>query len=130
MPAGEAFTDRQREEVERAVRLAEKESGLPFSVYVGPLGAQPRERAQRLHAALGPATAAAVLVAVDPGARCLEIVTGSEAKRQLDDYACGLGALAMTTQFGAGDLAGGIVNGIRTLAEHARTPRVLHLDQP
>ncbi|MCU0266503.1 MAG: DUF5130 domain-containing protein [Actinomycetia bacterium] len=129
MPAGEAFSDRQREEIERAVRLAERESGLRFSVYVGTLGADSRERALRLHAALGPDATSAVLVAVDPGERRLEIVTGPESKRQLDDYSCGLGALSMTTQFAAGDLAGGIVNGVLTLGEHARTPKVLHLGQ-
>lgn len=130
MPAGEAFSDRQRNEITRAIRLAEKESGLRFAVHVGALGADSRGQALRLHAQLGDRAARAVLVAVDPGDRRLEVVTGSEAKRQLDDYSCGLGALSMTTQFGAGDLVGGIVNGLLTLGEHARSPKVLHLNEP
>jgi hypothetical protein len=36
--------------------------------------------------------------------------------------------MSMTSSFGAGDLAGGIVDGLRTLAEHARQPRALHTD--
>jgi hypothetical protein len=36
----------------------------------------------------------------------------------------------MTGQLAAGDLAGGVVNGLRTLAEHARHPRTLHTDEP
>jgi uncharacterized membrane protein YgcG len=71
-----------------------------------------------------------VLVAVDPSARRLEIVMGEDLRGRLDDRACGLAALAMTTAFAAGDLAGGIVNGIRSMAEHARAPRTLHLDTP
>ena len=52
------------------------------------------------------------------------------ASSALDDRSCALAALTMTSQFGMGDLSGGIVNGLRTLAEHARHPRTLHLDQP
>jgi hypothetical protein len=63
-------------------------------------------------------------------ARRVEIVTGSSSRRWLDDRACALAVLAMTTSFGAGDLAGGLVNGLRSLGEHSRHPRVLHLDEP
>jgi Domain of unknown function (DUF5130) len=130
VPTGEGFTMNEKEEVARALRIAEKESGLPASVYVGDLGPSSRDRALLLHGALGSAAGAAVLIAVDPGTRKLEIVTGHDLRRHLDDQACALGALAMTSQLSSGDLAGGIVNGIRTLAEHARHPRVLHLDEP
>ena len=129
MPTGEIFSERQRDDVARAISGAEQDTGLHFSVYLGPLGDSTRERALALHASLAQADSS-VLVAVDPGLRQTEIVTGHEAKRYLDDHACALGALAMTTQFSAGDLAGGVVNGLRTLAEHARHPKVLHLDQP
>ena len=130
MPVGDAFSDRQREDVARAVRIAEQESGLAFSVFVGSLGEDTRSAALALHRQLGAAAPGSTLIAVDPAGRQLEIVTGRESKRWLDDYACGLGAIAMTTQFTAGDLAGGIINGLRTLAEHARHPKVLHNDEP
>ncbi len=130
MPTGEVFSERQLQDVERAIRGAEADTGLHFSVYVGPLGSSTREKALTLHDALGDAASKSVLVAVDPGLRQTEIVTGPDAKRYLDDHAAALGALAMTTQFNAGDLAGGIVNGLGTLAEHARHPQTLHLDQP
>ena len=129
MPTGEIFSERQRDDIARAIRGAEQDTGLHFSVYLGSLGDSTRERALALHGSLVEA-GSSVLVAVDPGLRQTEIVTGHEAKRYLDDHACALGALAMTTQFSAGDLAGGVVNGLRTLAEHARHPKVLHLDQP
>jgi uncharacterized membrane protein YgcG len=130
VPTGEVFSERQVQDVERAIAGAETDTGLQFSVYVGPLGASTREKALTLHDALGDAAARSVLVAVDPGLRQTEIVTGPDAKRFLDDHAAALGALAMTTQFNAGDLAGGLVNGLHTLAEHARHPQTLHLDQP
>ena len=130
MPASDAFSERQRDDIGRAVRIAEKDTGLRFSVYVGSLGTSSRERALVLHGALGADADEAVLVAVDPGSRAVEIVTGPEARRYLDDRAAALGALTMQSQLVTGDLAAGIVNGVRTLAEHARHPRVLHLDQP
>ncbi len=130
MPAGDAFTDRQREDIARAVRIAEADTGLAFSIYVGTLDDDTRSRALELHAGLGADASRSTLIAVDPGGRQLEIVTGHEAKRWLDDYACGLGAISMTTQFTAGDLPGGIINGLRTLAEHARHPKILHNDEP
>lgn len=129
MPAGEAFTARQREEIERAIRFATRDCGLRFSVYVGGLGDQSRTQAERLHAALGADAPVAVLVAVDPGARRLEIVTGAEARRRLDDRSCTLAAASMTSAFLAGDLVGGIVHGVQMLAEHARVPRTLHREQ-
>jgi hypothetical protein len=130
VPSGDdVFTERERDDILRAVKLADSEGGLPFSVYVGPLGDDSRARALTLHGGL-PDPRHGVLAAVDPGTRRVEVVTGPESKRYLDDRAATLGVLAMTTSFSAGDLAGGIVNGLRTLAEHARHPRVLHLDQP
>jgi uncharacterized membrane protein YgcG len=130
VPAGEAFTQRQQEDIERAVEFAEQESHLSVSVYVGALQADSREHAGRLLTALGPEGSATVLVAVDPGSHRLEIVTGPGLRYRLDDRACHLASLSMTTSFAGGDLAGGIVNGVRQLAEHARAPRVLHTDTP
>jgi hypothetical protein len=129
VPAGDAFTPRQYEDIVRALRLAGQQSELAFSVYVGSLEGDPREHARTLHAALAE-PAGSVLVAVDPGSRRLEIVTGELAQRYLSDRDCGLAALTMTTAFTVGDLAGGIVSGVQTLAEHARHPRSLHLDTP
>lgn len=125
----QVFTDREREDVERARRIAQEGTGLRFSVYVGALGDESRATATGLLERL-PEPSSAVLLAVDPGARRVEVVTGSVARRWLDDRACGLAILAMTTSFGTGDLSAGIVNGLRTLGEHARHPRVLHLDEP
>ena len=129
MPAGEAFTQRQDEDIRRALRLAEQEGKLRFSVYVGALEGDSRDRARRLHAALEEPDSS-VLVAVDPGSRKLEIVTGATARQDLSDRDCGLAALTMTTAFSAGDLAGGIVSGVQMLGEHSRHPRSLHVDTP
>jgi uncharacterized membrane protein YgcG len=125
VPAGEAFTQRQQEDITRALRLAEQESELRYSVYVGELDGDTRTHARKVHGALDDAENS-VLVAVDPGNRRLEIVTGDLVRRQLSDRDCSLAALSMTTAFSVGDLAGGIVSGVQMLGEHARRPPSLH----
>lgn len=130
MPAGDAFSERQHDDIVRAIRIARQQSQLPVSVYVGSLDGDTRAKALLLHGALGEVADRSVLVAVDPGARRLEIVTGSEVRRRLDDRSAGLAAMAMTSAFQAGDLSGGIANGVLALAEHAHVPRSLHTSQP
>lgn len=129
MPAGETFTADQRRMIDKACAEAGAACGLAFHVYVGPTSGEPRAEAQRLHSAL-PGSASAVLVLVDPPGRALEIVTGGEARRQLDDSSCGLAALSMQTAFAAGDLVGGVVHGVHQLGDHARRPDTLHVETP
>jgi hypothetical protein len=129
VPGGDAIGPAQRLEIERAVANASAQSGTRFTVYVGALPGG-RAEAEQLHARTGADRDDVVLVAVDPGARSLEIVTGSRASTAVDDHACALGALTMTSAFANGDLVGGIRNGVLQLAEHARQPRTLHQDQP
>src|SRR3954447_20926222 len=125
VPAGEAFSPRQRQDIERTVQTVRQTQRLPGCVYVGELGGEPRAAAERLHAGLGAHADTSVLVAVDPAARRLEIVTGASARRWVDDRTAALVTLTMTSAFAAGDLSGGIVQGVRMLGDHARVPREL-----
>lgn len=122
MPSGEAFTNDQIRSIERVVTTATDETGLSFSVYIGGADGDIRDEAEKLHAALGAGASDAVLVLVSPGDRLLEIVTGTESARRLSDRACALAALSMTASFTGGDLVGGIVTGVRMLAEAAGHP--------
>jgi len=129
VPAGDAFSIRQEQDIAKAIAVAEQQTGLKFSVYVGSVEADLRAQAVRLHRRLDDA-ARAVLIVVDPRRNQLEIVTGSAAKRRVDDRAAGLAAASMASTFAVGDLAGGIVNGVQSLMEHAQSAPVLHVDQP
>lgn len=129
MPAGDAFSARQEQDIAKAIDTAEAQSGLAFSVYVGSIEGDLRAQAVRLHRQL-PEADRAVLVVVDPRRNQLEIVTGLEAKRQVDDRAAALAAASMASTFALGDLAGGIVNGLGSLMEHAQKATVLHSQHP
>jgi hypothetical protein len=119
VPTGEAFTAGQLAEIERVVVRASKETSLRFSVFVGEPPEPARDYAEKLHAALGDEAPIAVLILVAPGQRRLEIVTGREVTQRLSDRSCGLAALSMVAAFGGGDLVGGILTGVRMLADTA-----------
>lgn len=110
-------------QIRRALALAQRRTDLNWSVFIGTLGADPRVQAEARHAELGPAAAKSVLIAVDPTARHLEIVTGEHARKHLDDRSCALAAAAMTSSFAVRDLDGGIAYGILALVEHVRSSR-------
>lgn len=120
MGAGSPFSPAQQRRIEKALSAAGRETGLDFSIFVGDVDGESRAVAERLHAALGDRVPAAVLLLVAPGQHQLEIVTGPEARDRLPDRACALATLSMTTSFSGGDLVGGVVTGLRMLADAAR----------
>lgn len=112
------FTTRQLLRLDEALRVADRSTGLIFSVFVGDLDDPVRGHAEKLHSQLAD-PAHAVLLAVSPNQRVLEIVTGAQARRRLPDRTCKLAALSMAAAFTGGDLTGGIVAGLAQLADHA-----------
>lgn len=122
------LTQADRRSLQEILGKARTISGFAFALYVGPLP-EGRVAAVAQHSVLRD-PASTVLVAVSPSERRLEIVVGVNVAVDLSDRACELAALSMTSSFAAGDLAAGLREGIVMLAEHARHPRVLHLDTP
>lgn len=120
---GGGLTARQQERIEGALERIRAENGLDISVLVGDLDlvdvTQFRAGAERLHAALGARSPAAVLVVVAPGQRKVEIVTGPAVRARVPDRVCALAVLSMTTAFGGGDLTNGVVDGLRQIADSA-----------
>ena len=130
MPAGDVspISPAQRVELERVVERARQICGFGFGVFIGPLP-EGRASAVEQHALL-PDAPSAVLVAVDPSARMIEIVTGTATAASLDVRACEFAVLSMKSYFVNDDLVGGVREGVTLLAQNARHPRTLHLDQP
>jgi hypothetical protein len=113
------FNTRQLARIDEALTLSSRESGLTFSVYVGELAEPTRATAEELFEKLATEADGAVLVAVSPGQRRLHIVTGEASAPRLPNRACALAALGMRAAFANGDLTGGIVTGLRMLADSA-----------
>ncbi|MEO7260038.1 MAG: DUF5130 family protein [Jatrophihabitantaceae bacterium] len=113
------FKPAQLTRIDEALTLASRETGLLFSLYIGDLGESSRATAEAMFAKLAASHHAPVLLAISPGQRKLEIVTGGESGRRLPNRIAGLAALAMRGSFSNGDLTGGIVTGLRQLADGA-----------
>lgn len=122
MAAGERapIPSRVYRRVARAVDKAEDETGLQFCVYLGPAGEDgSRAAAERLFVETGLDSRPAVLVLVDPEHRKVEVVTAPDARTRVSDEAAAEAVARMTPKFAKGDLAGGIVAGIKQLATAA-----------
>ncbi len=113
------FKPAQLARIDEALTLASRETGLLFSVYVGELGTDSRATAEAMFGKLSTRHHAPVLLAISPAQRRLEIVTGGESARRIPNRVASLAALAMRGSFATGDLAGGIVTGLRQLADAA-----------
>jgi len=115
--------------VEAVVAREQQRCGVDFSVYLGDLP-EGRESALGLHSALGANAENAVLMAIDPGRRITEIVTGERSRVWVDDRACALATLSMLSSLQLGDWVGAIDRGLTTLGDQARHPASLHVGLP
>ena len=124
-PTDQLFTFQELARLDEALTMSSRETGLRFTLYIGDLGKPTRVQAEELHSRSGGDPAESVLIALSPGQRVVELVTGAGAARRLPDRACALAVLSMTGSFAAGDLVGGIVNGLRQMSDQAGHPAAL-----
>jgi hypothetical protein len=115
------LTTGQLELLDDVIREAERFTGLRFSAYLGDLGGNTAASAESLLEGLGPDAPYAVLLAVSPGQRVVEVVTGPEAARRVSDRAARLAVLGVVSACTDGDIGGALVTGVRILADQAGT---------
>src|SRR6188472_4164087 len=82
--------------IDEALTMSSRETGLRFTLYIGDLGKQTRIRVEEMHGQSGGNLADSILIAVSPGQRVLEVVTGAAAARRVPDRARALAVLSMT----------------------------------
>jgi hypothetical protein len=123
--ADQPFSPVQLSRLDEALTMASRETGLRFSVYLGNLGEDPSARAAELHGEME-GTTEAVLVAVSPEQRVVEVVTGPEARLRLPDRGAKLAVMSMVASFKESDLLGGLLSGLRMLADQAGGRRRSH----
>ena len=123
LPPATPFTPVQLAKLDEAIAVSTRATGLDFSIYLGELGEDTRHSAEMLHATIGlPKAADAVLIAVSPGQKVVEVVTGDESHRRLSDRSCKLAVMSMVASFKEGDLVGGLVSALRMLTDQAGSP--------
>ena len=120
------FGPAQLARVDEALALSSRSTGLEFGIYLGELGEDSRERAGQLHAALGDRAPAGVLIAVSPGERKAEILTGEEAQRRIPDRSCQLAMMSMVASFKESEIVEGLVEALRMLSDTAGVKHSAH----
>lgn len=129
MAAGDALLRTQRMRVEDATDAFELLTGVPVSVYLGQVDGPVGDFAAVTLADLIVGSPDLLLIVVEPSQRQVEIRSSPSVHLRLSDQACALAALSMTTSFGVGDLVGGLVVGLRMLAD-AVAPPLDHFGRP
>jgi hypothetical protein len=117
--SAEVFTPHQLQRLDGIIADAEHATGLRFAAYLGDLGEDTRATAERIVASFGDDAAYTALVAISPGQRVVEIVTGTEAALRISERGARAAVLSVIAACGDGDLFGGLTNGIRILTDHA-----------
>lgn len=114
-----AFSETDRLRLAEIIATAEQASGLRFGVYVGDLGPASRERAVELLDGFGDDSPYTVLIALSPGQRIVEIVTGIEAALRIEDRGTESAAVTVAAAAKEGDLYGAVTGAVRVLTDQA-----------
>lgn len=120
-PSG-PFKPAQLARLDEALTLASRETGLDFSVYLGPLGEDSRAGAEKLFASIEERASESVLIAVSPGERVVEILAGEIATQRITERGMKLAVMSMVASFKEGELIVGLVSGLRTVSQQAGSP--------
>lgn len=98
-----------------ALTYGTRASNARMSVYIGDLGDDPALRARELLAQV-PTPNDAVLLAVSPNQRAVEVVYGENVKGRGAESAAPLGVAAATGAFKEGNLMDGLISAVRVLS--------------
>jgi hypothetical protein len=98
-----------------ALTYGSRQSKARFAVYVGDLGADTAAQARSILADV-PTPNDAVLLAVSPDQRAIEVAYGSGVRGRGAESAAPLGVAAAASAFQEGDLIDGLISAIRVLS--------------
>ena len=101
--------------LDNALKYGSRAAKARFAVYIGDLGADTAATAREILAKV-PTPDNAVLLAVSPDQRAIEVVYGSEVKGRGIEEAAPLGVSAAAASFREGNLIDGLISGIRVLS--------------
>lgn len=116
---GQPLRQKDLQSLDLVIAASEQATGLRFAVFLGELGEDTRAGAEALLPGLGDDAPYAVLIALSPGQRVVEVVTGTEAALRVSDRAARLAVLSVIAACESGDIARALENGVRVLADQA-----------
>ncbi|MCV7066827.1 DUF5130 domain-containing protein [Mycolicibacterium houstonense] len=98
-----------------AMKYGSRAAKARFAVYIGPLGADTAATAREILAKV-PTPNNAVLLAVSPDQRAIEVVYGADVKGRGIEEAAPLGVSAAAASFKEGNLIDGLISAVRVLS--------------
>lgn len=121
LPHRYPFGTRQLVELDDALAHGSRQSKARFAVYVGDLGADSAARARELLADV-PTPNNAVLLAVSPDQRSIEVVYGADVRGRGIESVAPLGVSAAASAFREGNLIDGLISAIRVMSAGVSRP--------
>lgn len=98
-----------------ALTYGSRAAAARFAVYIGDLGADSAARAREILAQV-PSPNEAVLIAVSPDQRAIEVVYGAGVRGRGAESAAPLGVAAAAAEFAQGNLIDGLVSAVRVIS--------------
>jgi hypothetical protein len=98
-----------------ALTYGSRAAGARFAVYIGDLGSDTAARAREILAKV-PTPNDAVLIAVSPNQRAIEVVYGSGVRGRGAESAVPLGVAAAAPAFQEGNLIDGLISAVRVIS--------------
>lgn len=121
LPNRYPFDTKQLVGLDNALTYCSRQAKARFAVYVGDLGADTAGRARELLADV-PTSDNAVLLAVSPNQRSIEVVYGSEVSGRGIESVAPLGVAAAASAFREGNLIDGLISAIRVMSAGVSRP--------
>ena len=115
------FPNAQLVELDDALKFGTRQSKARFAVYIGDLGADPATSAREILAEV-PTPNNAVLLAVSPDQRAIEVAYGTDVRGRGAESAAPLGVAAAASAFKEGGLIDGLVSAIRVMSAGISRP--------
>ena len=115
------FSIKERVELDEALKWGSRAAKARFAVYIGDLGADTAVRAREILAKV-PAPDDAVLIAVSPNQKAIEVVYGSGLQGRGAESVAPLGVAAAASAFQEGNLIDGLVSAVRVMSAGIARP--------
>jgi hypothetical protein len=115
LPVQYPFPTMDLVKLDDALTYGSRDSKARFAVYIGDLGADSAARARELLAKV-PTPNNAVLLAVSPDQRAIEVVYGADLRGRGAESAAPLGVSAAASAFKEGNLIDGLVSAIQVMS--------------
>jgi Domain of unknown function (DUF5130) len=115
------FSIKDRVALDEALKYGSRASKARFAVYIGDLGDDTAGAATRLWGKV-PTPDDAVLLAVSPNQRAIEVVYGSALRGRGAESAAPLGVAAAKSAFQEGNLIDGLISAIRVMSAGISRP--------